>query len=90
MAELFLGNRVENKMKARGITEEEIRRVILTGQLTHAEYGRLKSTAVFTDGYHWGGKDYPHKEVQVIYVVESWATVVITVISRYGFWEDAT
>ena len=87
--ELFLGNRVASKMLERGISVEEIRQSIVMGDISPAELGRSKATCVFTKGYHREGTDYPHKEVQVVFVVEPWATVVITVIARYGFWKDA-
>ena len=87
--ELFLGNRVANKMLERGVSEEEIRQSIVMGAISPAERGRSKATYVFTEGYHREGTDYPHKEVQVVFVVEPWATVVVTVIARYGFWGDA-
>ena len=87
--ELFFGNRVERKMRERGISEEEIRQAILTGVISPAALGRSRATHVFTDGYHHEGTDYPHKEVQVVFVVEPWATIVVTVIARYGFWRDA-
>ena len=87
--ELFFGNRVERKMRERGVTEEEIRQTIQTGRITPAELGRTMATRVFTAGYHHEGTDYRHKEVQVIFVEEPWATVVVTVIARYGFWENA-
>ena len=87
--ELFLGNRVAHKMLERGVSIEEIRQTILTGDISAAELGRSKATYVFTEGYHREGTDYPHKEVQVVFVVEPWATVVVTVIARYGFWKDA-
>ena len=87
--ELYFGNRVENKMRERGVSEEEIRQAILTGIISPADLGRSRATRVFTDGYHHGGADYPHKEIQVVFVVEPWATVVVTVIARYGFWRGA-
>lgn len=86
--ELFLGNRVERKMRERGVTEEEIRQTIQTGRVSPAELGRSMATRVFTAGYHREGIDYAHKEVQVVFVKEPWSTVVVTVIARYGFWRD--
>ncbi len=87
--ELYFGNRVSDKMGVRGVSEAEIRQTILAGEVSPAEFGRSKAIRVFTEGYHYEGTDYPHKEVQVIFVVEPWATVVVTVIARYGFWNDA-
>ena len=87
--ELYIGNRVPNKMRERGISLDEIRDAILTGEISQAALGRMKATCVFAEGYHYQGIDYPHKEVQVVYVVEPWATVVATVIARYGFWREA-
>jgi hypothetical protein len=84
--ELFLGNRVERKMQERGITEEEIRQTIQAGRISPADLGRSKATRVFTAGYHREGIDYRHKEIQVVFVEEPWATVVVTVIARYGVW----
>ena len=75
-------------MRERRITEEDIRQTIQTGRVSLAELGRSMATRVFTAGYHREGIDYAPKEVQVVFVEEPWATVVVTVIARYGFWRD--
>ena len=42
---------------------------------------------VFTEGYEWYGREYPHKEITAVYVVEGHRTVILTAIARYGRFE---
>ena len=88
--ELHLGNRVANKMLERGVSEEEVRQSIVMGDIS--------------TGQNWEGQRRPAgspraiigreriiltKKSKSYIVVEPWATVVVTVITRYGFWKDA-
>ena len=78
-----------DQMKERGIADREIILTVETGDLTGVSGDRIIRQRVFTEGYNWLGRDYPHKEVRVVYVVEEDFVIVITVIARYGWWEDA-
>ena len=77
------------QMRVRGATEEEVVDVLRTGVITPGRGGRLVSVKVLTAGYHWQGRHYPHKEVQIVYSQWEGTTTVITVKTRYGMWEGA-
>ena len=73
-------------MIARGATEQEVVGVIRTGAVAPGRNGRLIATKVLTRGYLWQGKNYPHKEVQVVHTQGQPTVTVVTVRTRYGFW----
>lgn len=76
-------------MQFHGVDEEEIRLVLDTGVVTSGYSGRWIAAGVLTAGYTRRGRNYRHKEVRVVYAVEDWGIVVVTVVARYGFWEGA-
>ena len=76
------------KMQERGAVESE---VILTIQMRDecpADPPKLCKEMVFRDGYEWERKLYNHKQVRVIYAEEGPTTTVVTVITRYGEWNN--
>ena len=77
-------------MAQRGVSEEEVQRVIELGLPVDAREPRLGRETVFTDGYSRRGRYYPHKRVNVIYVLERDDIVVVTVLAYYGVWEQRT
>ena len=83
-------NHARMQMSVRGATEEEVVDALRTGVLTPGRFGRLIRVKVFTAGYRWHGREYPHKEVQVVYAQREGAGIVITVKTRYGMWEGVT
>jgi len=77
----------KEQMQERGITEGEVAQTVEAGILVGISGTRSIRRRVFTEGYHWLERDYPHKEVQVVYTVEESQIVVITAIARYGRWD---
>ena len=77
-------------MRRRGVTEDEVLQVLTTGTLGHMREGRQIKVSVFTAGYRWRGNAYPHKEVQVVHLIDQGEIIVVTVISRYGHWEGTS
>ena len=54
-------------MRERGIEEHEVRLTVETGVLRRISNDRAVRERVFTQGYNWGGQEYPQKEVTVVY-----------------------
>lgn len=75
-------------MRLRGIVREEVIDAVEFGELVGVVGNRYIRQRVFTEGYNWHGRDYPHKEIRVVYVVERQRTVILTAIARYGRWEE--
>ena len=73
-------------MKKLEVSEQEVEETLATGSITPANLGRLMATKVFTDGYMWRMRYYPHREINVVHVVEPRGITAITVIVRYGIW----
>ncbi len=76
-------------MRERGIEEQEVRLTVETGVLAQVSEDRAVRERVFALGYYWGGQEYPHKEVTVVYTIEDSNIVVITTIARYGMFSGA-
>ena len=75
---------VIDQMTERGIEEREVRLTVETGILRQVSDNRGVRERVFTLGYNFGGQEYQHKEVTVVYTIEDSNIVVITSIARYG------
>ena len=73
------------QMRVRGVTREEVHQVIERGAVSDAREPRLARELVFTEGYAWLERHYPHKRVKVIFVREE-DTVIVTVYAFYGRW----
>ena len=78
---------VLEQMEERSVAKEEVLRVIEHGEPSDAREPRYGRAMVFTEGYHWKGRYYPHKRVRVILAREPGKVVVVTVYSYYGRWE---
>ena len=76
-------------MQERGITEHEVTLTVEAGRPAQARGSYFGRQRVFTEGYSWLGRDYPHKELRVVYALEGDSIIVITTIARYGRWEGA-
>ena len=74
-------------MDERGATEDEVRQVMLHGTEAEARLPRRGRRMLFTDGYVWKGRTYPHKLVRVIYADEPEQFTIVTVYVYYGRWE---
>jgi hypothetical protein len=75
-------------MEQRGVTESEVARTLAEGAVVPVRTGRQARVKVFADGYNREGGFFPHKEVWVAYKEEADDTIVVTVIVRYGRWEQ--
>ena len=84
----FTGHALE-QMQERGIADFEVILTIEEGVQITVRGNRYGRRRVFTEGYSWLSRDYPHKEVTVVYAVEWDNIIVITTTARYGRWEDA-
>lgn len=76
------------RSEERGVTEEEIREVLETGDRFGAMHGRLGKTKVFPFQAHRLGRFYEEKRVEVIYAQEGDTVVTVTVYAFYGKWEE--
>ena len=74
-------------MRLRGIEEHEVIGAVEAGELVEVVGNRFIRCRVFTEGYRWYGREYTHKEIRVVYVIEGHRTVVLTAIARYGRWD---
>jgi hypothetical protein len=76
----------------RGVSEEEIRRVIARGDRFAGHSGRIGAALVMAYNGVWGrrARVYPQKRVVVFFVEEADTATVITVISQYGQWESSS
>ena len=74
-------------MVERGVTVAEVQLVIEQGRASDARPPRLGREMVFTEGYDWKGRHYPHKLVRVIFAEDDDEVVVVTVYSYFGIWE---
>ena len=85
------------RAKERGATAQQILDVIETGTPVEARSGRFAKTKLY--GYYglWKGRYYDQKMIKVIYVLERITpnvldnedvAVTITVIVKYGRWEE--
>ncbi len=72
----------------RGATRDEISLVLATGEITATFADRYIATGVLTDGYDRPKGFYPHKELQVVFAIREWGIAVVTVIVRFGTWEQ--
>ncbi len=77
-------------MEERGVTQEEVEITVAEGQAAQARAARKAKAKVFTQGYPWKGRLYPHKRVRVIYAEVREDIVVVTVYGYYGRWEEGT
>ena len=87
MKDIVISRHAMTRMTQYDVSEEEIREVLETGNPFHVEGDRMAKELVLVSGYRWRGRDYPHREVSVIYVEEGTVTTVVTVWARYGVWE---
>ena len=79
-----------DNMEKLEVSEAEIEDTLFTGAISSAKLGRLMATKVFTEGYMWQTSYYPHREINVVHVVEPRGITVITLIVRYGFWRGTS
>ena len=67
----------------RGISNEEVKDIILTEKWLEGEYLRYYAVKIFGYKKSWEGKHYQYKEVKVIFKEENGKIIVITAIARY-------
>jgi hypothetical protein len=72
-------------MAQRGITKEEIERVLNEGrEAADAKSGTLGKVSVFLYNGMWEGKIFEEKEVSVYYKLVNGKVVLLTAKARYG------
>lgn len=86
--QVYYSLHANDTMKELQVSEREVEETLATGSITPAKLGRLMATKVFTDGYMWRMRYYPHREINVVHVVEPRGITAITIIVRYGIWRD--
>lgn len=85
MSEVDLHPHLKARMSQRGITEEEIDRVLKEGwEATDAKPGTLGKRFVFLYNRTWEGKSFKEKEVTIYYKLVNDTVVVLTAKARYG------
>ena len=75
-------------MLQRGTVESEVIDTIRLGTECPAYPPKLGREMVFRSGYEHEGTMYAHKQVRVFYAEQGSTIVVVTVITRYGEWDD--
>lgn len=78
----------EAYFEERGASREEIGIVLATGEIAQGYAGRYIARGIFTDGYERPRGIFPHKEVRVVFAIRDWGIAVVTVIVRFGTWEE--
>ena len=77
------------QMDKRGVSEDEVADALAGGYDVNVRYPRKGRRKVFTSGCFMEGRSYPHMELTVIYAEEGDSFVIVTVIARYGRWEQS-
>ena len=77
------------QMADRGVSEIEVAIALTDGYDVNVRYPRKGRRKVFTSGYVMHGRSYPHMELTVVYAEEGELFVIVTVIARYGMWEQS-
>lgn len=73
------------RMSQRGVTREEIERVLNEGwDATDAKPGTVGKVMVFSYQKEWAGQTYEEKEVAVYYKLVEKGLMLLTVKARYG------
>jgi len=76
---------LQARMRQRGVTLEEMERVLSEGwEATDAKSGTKGKVFVFPYRKEWEGQFYEEKEVTVYYKTVGKSTMLLTVKARYG------
>lgn len=75
--------------RRRGVSAQEIEDVLRTGRPMAVKYRRLGKCKVFPFDADWNGNHYREKRIEVVYVVEEYAIITVTVYAFYGAWTEA-
>ena len=75
------------RAEERGASEAEILDVLETGDNKAAKKNRSAKSKVFDFNNTWNEKHYEQKRIEVIYTIESYKIVTVTVYVYYGKWE---
>ena len=73
----------KSRMRERGVTEEETKLTIETGEKFTAKFGRAGFRRNFTFNKNWLGKFYNIKQLEVYTVKEGKDLIILTVIVKY-------
>ena len=66
------------RMPERGVSEDDIKKVLARGRPTEARGGRQALELVISYNSYWQGRFYEQKKVKIVYVEEGADRVVIT------------
>lgn len=77
------------QMAKRGVSADEVADTLAGGHEVDARPPRKGRRKLFTSGYVFEGRFYAHMELTVIYAEEGDLFVIVTVIARYGRWEQS-
>ena len=75
------------RMPERGVSEDDIKKVLARGRPAEARGGRQALELVIPYNSYWQGRFYEQKKVKIVYVEEGADRVVITIYAYYGRWD---
>jgi hypothetical protein len=89
-----IGAHARRQARIRGVSideiEETVREAVQRKTYTlNRHHGRLDAKKVFDFGGEWRGERRERKLVWVVFVFDGDDVDVVTVIARYGRWDDA-
>ena len=85
--EIQIGSHTLERAEERGVNEDEIKDVILTGFTIPGKFGRLGKAKVYEFKEKRHNKYYEQKRIEVFYTIEGDKIVTVTVYAFYGKWE---
>jgi len=80
---IILHEHIKIRLIERGVTEEEVRLTVLTGESYPVQFGRIAFRRNFSFESIWKGRYFNTKQVEVFAVQEGDSWIGITVIARY-------
>ena len=83
MKPILLSRHVQDQMRERGASEDEVRQAIRDGEAVPAKKGRMAYRLNFPFARPWGGQTYAAKQVMAIVAEETNCLVVVTVYTFY-------
>ncbi|MBA3675006.1 MAG: DUF4258 domain-containing protein [Chitinophagaceae bacterium] len=82
--QIIIDEHAKVRAEERGVSVDEILDILNSAIPTVARNNRSAKEKVYIYNKEWNGKVYTHKQVKVIYIVESSTIIVITVVVKYG------
>ena len=66
----------------------EVALTVERGRLVEVRENKGSRRHVFRAGYTQDGRGYPEKEIKVVYAMEQGSVVIVTMVTRYGQFEE--